>query len=102
MESPLSNLAGVRSLAGESLRAAGLKTKRDDVFGGDTGGTDERSSMSGRPGEQSAASSIVSLDTKSGDERRAHRASYNGISSRPSTLMAEPNHGKFSQMFIVA
>ncbi|KZP18936.1 hypothetical protein FIBSPDRAFT_863294 [Athelia psychrophila] len=98
MESPLGNLVGVRSLAGESLRAAGLKTKRDDVFGGggEGRGADERSPAggSGRAGEPSTASTKVSFDTRSGDQRRAHRASYNGIGSRPSTSLAESNHDR--------
>ncbi|KAF7987021.1 hypothetical protein HWV62_125 [Athelia sp. TMB] len=89
MESPLSN---GRSLVGEGLKAAGLKTRRgEDVFGGD-----ERNLAggSGRGGEPNTASTKVSFDTRSSEDRRAHRASYNGVGSRPSTSMTESNHGK--------
>ena len=108
-ESPLASLASGRSLVGEGLRAAGIRTKRgDDVFsnGGGSGiGADERSQTSGsgssRVGEgagpPSIASTRVSFESRPNEasERRAHRESYNGMASRPATSMADyHNHGE--------
>jgi hypothetical protein len=104
-ESPLTSLAGGRSLVGEGLRAAGIKTRKgDDVFGngGSIRGTDEQSQASGSGGSRvsegagppSVSSTRVSFDSRPNEasERRAHRESYNGIASRPATSMADYHH----------
>ena len=108
-ESPLASLAGGRSLVGEGLRAAGIMKKGDDIFsnaGGSNGrGADERSQTSGSGGSRvsesvgsaSLALTRVSFDSRPNEasDRRAHRASYNGMASRPATSMADyHNHGE--------
>jgi hypothetical protein len=104
-ESPLASLAGgARSLVGEGLRAAGIMTKRgDDIFssGGSSSGrgADERSQVSGSGssrisegvGPPSSALTRVSFDSRPNEasERRANRTSYNGLTARPATSMAD-------------
>lgn len=108
-ESPLTSFGGARSLVGEGLRAAGIKTKRgDDVFsnggGSSSKGTDERSQASGSGssrvsegvGPPSVASTRVSFDSRPNEvsERRAQREVYNGM-TRPATSMADyRTHGE--------
>lgn len=108
-ESPLGGLPGGRSLVGEGLRAAGIKTKKgDDVFGSGGAGKvfDERSQTSGSgssrvsegvgpPSVALAKVQIVDPRSSNDSERRANRASYNGLSSRPATSMADYHqHGE--------
>lgn len=108
-ESPLGPISPGRSLVGEGLRAAGIKTKRggDDVFGsgGGSRATDERSQASGSGSSRisegvgppiMALTKVKILDPRSNDgsERRANRTSYNGMALRPATSMADYHHGE--------
>lgn len=70
--------------------------------GGDGRGLDDKSQTSGSGasrvnegvGPPSSALAKVTFDTRPNDERRAHRASYNGVASRPATSMVEFNNGE--------
>lgn len=105
-ESPLGPVSLGRSLVGEGLRAAGIKTKRggDDVFGNGSSGdraAEERSQASGSGssrisegvGPPSMALTKVKIVDPFSSDRRMNRASYNGVAPRPATSMADYHHG---------